>query len=77
MPIGTIIRHKQENDLFTKFGGGTKKLNDYLTDKKIPKRERDSLVVLAHDNTVYAIAGVAVSELAKVDESTKTIVRID
>ena len=77
LPSGTVIRHKQGNDLFTKFGGGTKKLVDYLTDKKIPKRERDSLVVLAHENIVYAIAGVAVSALAKVDENTKTIIKID
>lgn len=77
LPCGTVIRHKQDNDLFTKFGGGTKKLVDYLTDKKIPKRERENLVVLAHENTVFAIAGIAVSELAKVDENTKTLIKID
>ncbi len=76
LPSTTVVRTKLDGDMFTKFGGGTKKLCDYLTDKKIPKRKRDDLVLLADGNTVYAIAGVAVSELSKVTTDTKTVIKI-
>ncbi|MBR2870818.1 MAG: tRNA lysidine(34) synthetase TilS [Clostridia bacterium] len=76
IPHSAVIRTPQNGDVFTKFGGGTKKLCDYLTDKKIPQRLRASLPVIADDNVVYAIFGISVSELSKVDEKTKTIVEI-
>ena len=53
--------------MFTKYGGGTKKLKSYLIDKKIPARLRDTLPVLADENQIYAIAGVEISDLAKVE----------
>ena len=76
LPKSSIIRTPQNGDVFTKFGGGTKKLCDYLTDKKIPQRLRNTLPVIADDNVVYAIFGISVSELSKVDEKTKTIIEI-
>ena len=62
--------------MFTKFGGGTKKLSDYLTDKKIPLRTRSQIPVLADGNDVLAIFGVAISEKIRVDENTETIIEI-
>lgn len=76
IPSGAVIRFKTDGDLFTKFGGGTKKLNDYLTDKKVPLRIRSTLPLIAKDNIVYGIFGIAVSDKAKIDESTKTIYEI-
>ena len=67
MPKDAVWRFRQDGDVFTKFGGGTKKLKSYLIDKKVPARLRDSLPVLASDNQIYAIAGVEISELAKVE----------
>ncbi len=75
IPKTAIIRTKLDGDVFTKFGGGTKKLCDYLTDKKIPLRLRDTLPVLADGNTILLIFGLAVSNLIKVDESTENIVK--
>lgn len=77
VPKTAVIRTRRDGDVFTKFGGGTKKLNDYFTDKKIPLRERDNLLVLADGNVVFAIFGVAISNLVKVDENTKTIVQLE
>lgn len=68
VPKDAIWRFRQECDMFTKFGGGTKKLKSYLIDKKIPARLRDTLPVLASGNQIYAIAGVEISELAKVED---------
>ncbi len=76
VPDDAVIREKNDGDIFTKFGGGTKSLGDYLTDKKIPLRIRDTLPIIAYENVVYAIFGVAISELIKVDETTKTIYKI-
>ena len=75
IPSDAVIRTKREGDKFTKFGGGTKSLGDYLTDVKVPLRLRDSLPVLASENEVLVIFGVAVSNKIKVDTSTKNIIR--
>ena len=72
-----VIRLKEEGDTFTKFGGGTKSLGDYLTDKKIPLRLRETLPLLADGKEVLAIFGVAISIKVKVDKDTKNIVKLD
>ena len=76
VPKNAVIRTRQNGDVFTKFGGGTKKLKDYLIDKKIPKVRRDSLIVLAVDNEILAIFGVEISDKVKCDNQTKNILRL-
>ena len=71
VPKDAVWRVKQEGDVFCKFGGGTKKLKSYLTDKKIPSRLRETLPILAKDNQVFAILGVEIADSVKVDETTK------
>lgn len=68
VPKDAVWRFRQDGDIFTKFGGGTKKLKSYLIDQKVPLRLRDSIPVLASGNQIYAIAGIEISELAKVEE---------
>ncbi len=75
IPKTAVIRTKKIGDSFTKFGGGTKSLNDYLTDKKIPLRLRDGLPILADKNDVLCIFGVAISEKIKVDDTTENIIK--
>ena len=72
---GSVIRFKLDGDKLTKFGGGTKSLNDFLTDKKIPLRVRKNLPILAHKNEVLCIFGVAISEKIRIDDNTKNIVK--
>lgn len=67
VPKGAIWRFRQEGDIFTKFGGGSKKLKSYMIDKKIPQRKRDTIPVLAYGNEVYAIAGIEISDKVKVE----------
>ena len=76
MPKTAVIRTKQAGDVFTKFGGGSKKLNDYFTDKKIPSRLRDRIPLLADGNEVLAIFGLSVSDKVRVDEKTNTVYEI-
>jgi len=75
IPQSAVIRTRRDGDYFTKFGGGTKSLSDYLTDKKVPLRLRDNLVLIADGNDVLVIFGVATSNKIKVDHSTKNILK--
>lgn len=67
IPEDAVIRNRREGDVFHKFGGGTKKLNDYLTDIKFPLRLRDELPLIAHKNEILAICSVEISSLVKDD----------
>lgn len=77
IPNDALIRFRQDGDTFTKFGGGTKNLGDYLTDKKIPLKDRDTLPLLASGNDILVIFGVAVSDKVKADNSTTTVIKFD
>lgn len=70
IPCGAVIRGRRDGDCIHKFGGGSKSLGDFLTDKKIPLRIRDGLKVIAKDNQVYAVFGVDVSADVKIDGDT-------
>lgn len=71
IPENAVIRYRREGDRFTKFGGGTKSLGDYLTDKKIPARVRGKLPLVACGNEVLIICGVEISDRVKVTERTE------
>ena len=76
IPTGTIIRYKETGDVFTKIGGGSKKLSDFFTDKKIPKRLRNSLPLIACGKEILAILDLTVSEKVKADNTTKQVIKI-
>lgn len=77
LPQDAYWRFRHDGDMFTKFGGGTKKLKSFLIDKKIPQRERDFIPVLASNNEVYVVGGIEISELVKVDNKSKSIMKIE
>ncbi len=77
IPDTAVIRTKRDGDSFTKFGGGTKSLGDYLTDKKIPLRVRNRLPVLANGSDILVIFGVAVSDKIKADTNTTKLIKFD
>lgn len=70
IPKTAVWRFKKEGDVFTKFGGGTKKLKDYLIDKKIPVRCRNFIPVLADEKNILIIAGIEISDNIKIDENS-------
>ena len=70
LPRASKWRTRKDGDVFTKFGGGTKSLNAYLIDKKIPTRLRDKLPVLAYGNEIYAVAGYDISDKVRTDRET-------
>lgn len=76
LPKDVVWRFRQEGDVFTKFGGGTKKLKSFMIDRKIPQRKRDFIPVLASGNEVYVVAGYEISDKVKV-ENVPTAILID
>ena len=75
IPESAVIRFRRKGDRFKKFGGGTKSLADYFTDRKIPLKDRNGILLIADGNDVLIIAGIAVSDSVKVDKDTKNIVK--
>lgn len=77
IPQNAMIRTKKDGDVFTKFGGGTKSLGDYMTDKKIPLRVRNEIPLLAVENDILVIFGVAVSDKVKADNTTTNLIKFN
>lgn len=76
IPDDAVLRTRREGDVFTKFGGGTKSFGDFLTDRKVPLRKRDGIVVCASGNDILFAVGVEVSDKVKIDNKTKNIIKI-
>lgn len=75
IPDGAVIRNRRLGDTFKKFGGGTKKLKDYLIEKKIPQREKDDLLLLCKGEKVVIICGIEISDAVKVDKDTEFVLQ--
>ncbi len=73
VPAGAVIRFAQTGDKFEKFGGGTKSLGDYFTDKKIPVRVRAKIPVVAVGTDIYCVCGVEISEKIKICGKTENV----
>ena len=71
---GTVIaRSRVDGDRFTPFGmHGSRLLSDYLTDRKVPRFERD-MPVLCDDNGIVFVAGHTIDERMRVGADTKHI----
>lgn len=73
IPETAVIRFKRDGDRFEKFGGGTKKLGDFFTDRKIPVRLRKKIPLIAEGSEIFAVCGVEISDKIKITDSTKKI----
>ncbi|MBE5756332.1 MAG: tRNA lysidine(34) synthetase TilS [Clostridiales bacterium] len=74
--VGAKIRFVALGDLFYKFGGGSKKLTDIFTDKKIPVRKRKALPIIENNGKILFVAKVGISELAKTTDQTKMVYKL-
>lgn len=68
------LRTRRDGDRFKPYASGTKKLKEYLIDKKIPREDRDGLVLLADGDEILYVGGVEISDKICVDENTKNTV---
>lgn len=72
IPETAVIRTAKMGDKFKKFGGGTKSLGDFFTDKKIPLRLRKTIPLIADGSEILAVCGVEISDKIKVTKKTRT-----
>jgi tRNA(Ile)-lysidine synthetase-like protein len=76
IPKGAKVRTLEAGDKFKKFGGGTKSLGDFFTDRKIPLRLRGVIPLICDGSRVLVVCGVEISDDVKIDDSTKNIAHI-
>ncbi|MDE7107010.1 MAG: tRNA lysidine(34) synthetase TilS, partial [Clostridiales bacterium] len=67
---GAVLRFRRDGDMFTPYGGGNKKLKQYLIDNKVPKRLRDRIPLICRGNEVLVIVGVQISDTVKQTDKT-------
>ncbi|MBD3637141.1 MAG: tRNA lysidine(34) synthetase TilS [Crocinitomicaceae bacterium] len=72
------IRNWQQGDRITPLGmKGTKLISDVLIDNKVSKIDKARVIVIIDDNdNLIAVPGYAVSELVKIDSTSKSILEI-
>ncbi len=76
IPSNAVWRFRKTGDIFKRFGGGTKKLNDYFIDQKIPTRLRNTIPLLCSKTEVLIILNNEISDTIKIDNKTTEIGKI-
>ena len=56
--------------------GGSKKIKDYFMDEKIPRNQRDEILLLTQGQEVLWIIGYRISEAYKITENTKRVLKV-
>lgn len=71
------LRTRRTGDyLIINRAGGKKKLKDYMIDQKIPREERDHILLLAEGSHILWVVGWRISEAAKVTDQNNKIIKI-
>ncbi len=71
------FRNRNTGDYFTvNRNGGTKRFKDYCINEKIPRQLRDEIPLICQDSEILWAVGYRISEKYKIDENTKTILKI-
>jgi tRNA(Ile)-lysidine synthase len=72
------IRNIKPGDRFTPLGmKGTKKVGDFLTDKKVPRQLRDEIPVIFDNKGLIWLVGFQIADRVKIDKSTKKVLDIE
>ena len=72
-----ILRNRCKGDyLIINEDGGRKSIKQYMIDEKIPKENRDQILLLADGSHVLWVVGKRISYYYKVQESTKKIIEV-
>lgn len=73
-----VIRTRRDGDRFIPVGApGRRKLKEYLIDRKVERKERDELPLLACGSEVLFVPGHAASETYKVTEETRRMLKVE
>ena len=71
---GCVVRTRRPGDRIRPFGGcGEKKLQDYLTDRKVPQPWRDRIPLLCRDGEVLLVCGVGAGNVPAWDRNGNNV----
>ena len=70
------VRTRKTGDYITLKGGGKKTVKAFMIDEKIPREERDRILLVADGSHVLWIIGYRISEYYKVTDNTHTVLQI-
>jgi tRNA(Ile)-lysidine synthase len=71
------IRHRQPGDRFQPLGlRGTKKLQDFFVDARVPRAMRDAVPLVCSERGIVWVAGLRPADWAKVTQKTARVVRL-
>ena len=56
--------------------GGRKKLKDYFIDCKVPRQDRDRMILAAQGQEILWVVGLRISEAYKVRPDTKQVLEM-
>ena len=71
LPEPVTVRRRRDGDRFTPLGmSGSKKLQDFLTDTKVPKTHRDSIPILLAGDKIIWLVGHRPADHAKLTPTT-------
>ncbi|HIR77080.1 MAG TPA: tRNA lysidine(34) synthetase TilS [Candidatus Choladousia intestinipullorum] len=77
MNRNVLLRTRETGDYLTiNAKGGTKKLKDYFIDRKVPRMERDEVLLVADGPHILWAVGYRISEAAKVRPDTRKVLKI-
>jgi tRNA(Ile)-lysidine synthase len=73
-----LLRTRSNGDKFRPFGmKNEKKVKDFFIDSKIPFWERDKIPIIADEKNILWIVDLRRSDMAKVGDKTKRILKIE
>lgn len=77
LPKNLQVRTWQAGDVFHPLGApGSRLLQDYFSDKKVPRQKRSLLLLIAHDKEIFAVCGMEISQKAKVNDDTAKVIQL-
>jgi len=68
-----IVRNRRPGDRFIPLGGHSKKLQDFFTDEKIARSERDKVPLVTAGGKLVWVAGLRIDDRFKITPDTRTI----
>jgi tRNA(Ile)-lysidine synthase len=72
------VRNAKPGDKMQPLGmAGTKKLKSFFIDEKIPRRQRDKIPLLIDRQSILWVAGIRMSERARITDRTRRVLKIE
>ncbi|SDY58261.1 tRNA lysidine(34) synthetase TilS [Tindallia californiensis] len=77
LPEHIVVRNRREGDRLKPLGtNGSKKVKDFFIDQKIPVEKRNMIPLIASENEILWVVGHRISELVKITQKTKKVLKI-